>query len=230
MWRAGIICLTALITLSFLATCASLGQVPKAKDLDKQHDDIVKDFVTRTHKLALQYQQAGQYNKAKDTLDLILKVSPDDPQAKALLDKMHKQELSENKKVFKVLANKGWQKTGVQVVEGKPFVIQAEGEWVFVMRRTVNPDGLEMPDDMKKFPLGSLIGAIDAEEPAPAAPAPKKGGNREKDAGRPFLVGAQKTFDRAPATGMLFLKIHDTEENDNQGQLTVTISGQVRER
>jgi hypothetical protein len=131
-----------------------------------------------------------------------------------------------------VLANKGWQKTGVQVVEGKPFVIQAEGDWTFVMRRTVNSDGLEMPEDMKKFPLGSLIGAIDAEEPAAAPPPQKKGGNREKekDASRPFLVGAQKTFDRAPGTGMLYLKIHDTDESDNQGQLTVTISGQVRER
>lgn len=230
MWRVAVVGLVALVTLGVLGSGAALSQVPKTKDLDKQHDDIIKDFVTRTHKLALQYQQAGQYNKAKDTLDLILKVSPDDAQAKALLDKMHKQELSENKKVFKVLANKSWQKTGVQVVEGKPFVIQAEGDWVFVMRRTVNPDGLEMPDEMKKFPLGSLIGAIDAEEPAPAAPPPKKGGNRENDARRPFLVGAQKTFDRAPGTGMLYLKIHDTEENDNQGQLTVTISGQVRER
>ena len=230
MWRVAVIFLVALITIGLFGAGAALSQAPKTKDLDKQHDDIVKDFVTRTHKLALQYQQAGQYDKAKDTLDLILKVSPDDQQAKALLDKMHKQELSENKKVFKVLANKGWQKTGVQVVEGKPFVIQAEGDWVFVMRRTVNPDGLEMPDDMKKFPLGSLIGAIDAEEPAPAAQPQKKGGNREKDAGRPFLVGAQKTFDRAPGTGMLYLKIHDTDEGDNQGQLTVTISGQVRER
>jgi len=230
MWRVAVIFLVALITIGLFGAGAALSQAPKTKDLDKQHDDIVKDFVTRTNRLALQYQQAGQYNKAKETLELILKVSPDDQPAKALLDKMHKQELSENKKIFKVLANKGWQKTGVQVVEGKPFVIQAEGDWVFVMRRTVNADGLEMPDDMKKFPLGSLIGAIDAEEPAPAAPPPKKGGNREKDAGRPFLVGAQKTFDRAPATGMLFLKIHDTEENDNQGQLTVTISGQVRER
>jgi hypothetical protein len=225
-----VIGLVALLTLGLFSTAAALSQVPKGKDLDKQHDDIVKDFVTRTHKLALQYQQAGQYGKAKDTLDLILRVSPDNAEAKALLDKMHKQELSENKKVFKVLANKGWQKSGVHVVEGKPFVIQTEGDWVFVMRRSTSADGLDMPDDMKKFPLGSLIGAIDAEDAAPAAPPQKKGGNRDNDARRPFLVGAQKTFDRAPATGMLYLKIHDTDESDNQGQLTVTISGQVRER
>ncbi len=225
MWRVVIIVATACCTLALLNTHTALSQAQKGKDLDKQHDDIVKDFVTRTHKLALQYQQAGQYNKAKESAELILKVAPEDAQAKALLDKMHKQELAENKKVVKVLANQSWQKTGVQVLEGKPVSIEAQGNWVFKMSRPVGPDGLEMPDDMKKFPLGSLIGIIEVDENAP-----KKEGKREKDGGRPFLVGAQKVFDSAPATGFLYLKMHDTDETDNQGQLSVTISGQVRER
>ena len=228
MWRFSAIGLAAAITLGLLGTGAVLSQVPKNKELDKQHDEIIKDFVNRTHKLALQYQQAGQYNKAKDTLDLILKVSPNDEPAKALLDKMHKQEMSENKKVVKVMANQGWQKTNIQVQEGKPVVIEAKGDWLFVMRRTVGPEGLEIPDDMKKFPLGSLIGAIDVDENAPKKDT--KDGKKERDANRPFLIGSQKVFDKAPATGMLFLKIHDTEESDNQGQMTVTISGQVKER
>ena len=230
MRRFLVMCVVSVATLAVLGASAAVSQVPKAKELDKQHDEIIKDFVNRTHKLALQYQQAGQYNKAKDTADLILKISPDDQQAKALLDKVQKQELSENKKVIKVAANKGWQKTGVHVVEGKPFVIQAEGEWVFVMRRSVSAEGLEIPDEMKKYPLGSLIGAIEVEEPAPIAPPAKKGGRRDDDPRRPFLVGAQRVFDRAPGSGMLYLKMHDTDESDNQGQITVTISGQVKER
>jgi hypothetical protein len=205
----------------------ALCQAPKGKELDRQHDDIIKDFVTRTHKLALQYQQAGAYNKAKDSLELILKVSPDDQQAQSLLEKLHKQELGENKKVFKVMANQGWQKTGVQVVEGKPVAIEAKGDWVFVMRRTVAPDGIDVPEDMKRFPLGSLIGVIAGDEPAPKKDSKDK---RERELNRPFLIGSQKVFDHAPATGMLLLKIHDSDESDNQGQLTVTISGQIRER
>ena len=228
MKRAIVICSVAVTTLALLSSRAVLSQTPKAKDLDRQHDEIVKNFVERTHKLALQYQQAGSYGKAKETLDLILKVSPDDPQAKAQLDKMKKQELSENKKTLKVLANQGWQKTGVQVVEGKPVVIEAKGDWVFVMRRTVGPEGIEMPDDMKKFPLGSLIGAIEVDETVPRK-EPREG-KKDKDPSRPFLIGSQKVLEKAPATGFLYLKMHDTEEADNQGQLTVTISGQVRER
>ncbi len=228
MWRTVVILVVAAATLAIGGIPEASSQVAKSKDLDKQHDDIVKDFVTRTQKLALQYQQAGQYGKAKDSLDLILKVSPNNPEAKALLDKLHKQELSENKKVVKVMANQGWQKTGLQVIEGKPIVIEAKGDWIFTMRRSVSADGLEIPDEMKKFPLGSLIGVIDVDDSAPKKES--REGKKERDGGRPFLIGTEKNFDRAPATGMLFLKIHDTEEADNQGQLTVTIQGQFRER
>jgi hypothetical protein len=225
MRRTIVILFASAVTISLLGSAAAFTQVPKSKDLDRQHDDIIKDFVTRTHKLALQYQQAGSYGKARDTLELILKVAPEDQQAQSLLDKINRQELSDNKKIIKVMANQSWQKTGIYVVEGKPVALEAKGDWVFVMRRTVTPDGIDVPDDMKKFPLGSLIGAI-AVEDAPV----KKEAKKEREGNRPFLIGAHKVFDQAPATGMLFLKMHDSDESDNQGQLTVTISGQVRER
>lgn len=215
----------ACATLAVLSSGHALSQVPKSKDLDRQHDDIVKDFVTRTHKLALQYQQAGSYGKAKETLELILKIAPDDQQAQTQLEKMHKQEISENKKVIKVMANQRWQKTGIQVVEGKPVSIEAKGDWVFVMRRTVNADGIEVPEDMKKFPLGALIGYIEGDESGPKRDSKDKS---DRGAGRPFLVGSQKLIEHAPASGILYLKMHDSDESDNQGQLTVTISGQLR--
>ena len=227
MWRIAIVLLAALCSLGIFQSSAVLCQVPKTKDLDRQHDEIMKDFVSRTHKLALQYQQSGQYSKAKETLGLILKVAPDDAQARSLLDKMQKQELAENKKTIKISANQGWQKTGVHVLEGRPVSIEAKGDWVFVMRRTVNADGLDMPEDMKKFPLGALIGFIDAGD---SSPRQETGGGKKDREGRPFLVGSQIVLDRSPVSGMLYLKIHDTEESDNQGQLTVTISGQIRDR
>ncbi len=227
MWRAIVVLLAALATLSVLGSSAAISQVGRAKDLDRQHSEILKDFATRAHKLALQYQQAGSYDKAKETLDLILKVAPDDAPAKTLLEKISRQELSENKKVVKVMANQSWQNTGLAVQEGKPVAIEVKGEWVFKMTRTVGPEGLAMPDEMKRFPLGALIGVIAGDDGGGAA-AKKNAKQQERDLNRPFLVGDEKVF-TPNATGVLFLKIHDTEENDNQGQLTVTISGQVRE-
>ena len=221
MWRLAVICLTVCATLAILGTHAALSQVAKGKDLDRQHDELLRDFTNRAHKLALQYQQSGSHEKAKDTLKLILQIEPDNEQAKTLLEKIGKQELTENKKTLKVLANLTWQPTGVQVFEGKPVAIEAKGEWVFKMDKAVSADGMEMPDDMKKFPLGALIGYIDSGG-APAKDA-------KKNADRPFLVGSHKVL-TPNATGMLYLKMHDSKESDNLGQLNVTISGQVRER
>ncbi len=220
MRRAGVICLATALVGAHLA----FSQVPKGKDLDRQHDEMLRDFSVRGHRLALQYQQSGSFDQAKATLNLILQVTPGDEQAKALLDKISKQELSENKKTIKVFANQPWQKSGVQVFDGKPVVIEAKGEWVFKMNRTVSADGMEVPDDMKQFPLGSLIGYVDAGD------APAKGGKEgKKDSNRPFLIGSHKMFS-PHATGMLYLKMHDSDVSDNAGMLTVTISGQVRER
>ena len=175
---------------------------------------------------------------------------PNDAEAKAILDRISRQELTENKTIIKVMANQGWQNTGVQVVAGKPVVIETKGTWVFRMNRVVSADGLEIPDDLKQFPLGSLVATIDPiAEPIVAAnrrdDPPKsnddpfdfppiilddeKPTKTSKDASgpRPFLIGAKKTFTPS-TTGQLYLKIHDTNEADNSGELTVTISGQVR--
>ena len=221
MWRIGVMFLTTAVTLSLLGTRAAVSQVAKGKDLDRQHDEMLRDFTNRAHKLALQYQQAGSHEKAKETLKLILQVEPDHKESKALLEKISKQELTENKKTLKVMANQSWQSTGVQILEGKPLAIEAKGEWVFKMDRSLTADGMEMPDDMKKFPLGALIGYIDA------GGAPAKDGKKASD--RPFLVGSHKVF-TPNATGMLYLKMHDSKESDNLGYLSVTISGQIKER
>jgi hypothetical protein len=221
MWRAWVPVLTAAVTLVLFGSSAARSQMPKGKDLDRQHEDLLRDFAARAHKLALQYEQAGSHDKAKDTLQLILQIAPDNKEARALLDKISKQELAENKKTLKVLANKSWQDTGLQVFEDKPVAIEVKGDWVFKMSRVVTAEGIEMPEDMKKFPLGSLIGVIDVSD----APAKKEA---RKEATRPFLIGSQKVFTPS-ASGVLYLKMHDSEEADNQGSLTVTISGQVRE-
>ena len=251
-WIGGLV---IVIVLGGLVGNPAIGQVPKGKELDRERDEALRDFATRVRRIALQYEQAGDREKARSTLRLLLQTAPNDAEAKAMLDRISKQELAENKTFVKVMANQGWQNTGVQVFAGKPVVIEAKGTWVFRMNRVVTADGLEVPDDMKIFPLGSLVGAIEqltevaASPPRrdakitgqstddilglpPIEPGEVKDTSTAKKSGqssgaRPFLIGANKVFN-PPATGTLFLKIHDSHEADNSGELTVTISGQIR--
>jgi hypothetical protein len=202
------------------------GQSGRQKDIDKQEQDVVKDFSTRLGRIAMQYEQSGAHDKAKAALELILKVSPNDDVAKRTLDRIAREELIENKKVVRVLANQSWQDTGLRVSAGRPVAISAQGQWLFKMSRSVGPEGMEVPDEMRRFPLGALIGIID---PVATVSNEKTEGKREKGSPRPFLVGAQHVL-TPQSNGRLFFKIHDTEESDNSGQLTVTISGYVKDQ
>lgn len=199
----------------------------RSKDIDKQEQDVVKDFSTRLGRIAMQYEQSGAHDKAKAAIELILKVSPNDEVAKRTLDRIAREELTENKKVVRVLANQSWQDTGLRVMAGRPVAISAQGQWVFKMSRSVGPEGMEVPDEMRRFPLGALLGIIDPV--TSAASEAKSEGKREKGGPRPFLIGSQQVL-TPQATGRLFLKIHDTDEQDNSGQLTVTVSGYVKEQ
>lgn len=198
-----------------------VAQSSKQRDLEKSEQDIVKDFVTRFGRLALQYEQSGSSDKAKHALGMILKVAPNDETVKRQMDRIEKQELSENRKVVKVLAQQSWQDTGLVVSAGKPVAISAQGQWVFKMSRSVGPEGMDVPEEMKRFPLGALIGVVDPS-----------GGNaeskKERQRFQPFLVGSQDVI-TPNASGRLFLKMHDTDESDNAGQLVVTVSGSVRD-
>lgn len=254
MSRPWVSSLLIVILLSGMASSRSFGQMPKGKELDREREEVLRDFATRVRRIAIQYEQAGDHEKAKNTLRLLLQSAPNDVEAKALLDRISRQELAANKTTVKIFANQGWQSAGVQVQEGKPVVIETKGTWVLRMNRVVGADGLEVPYDMRDFPLGSLIGAIDPaagsvpepraetadrralldaiRETAPAAPrdspAAAKGKKPTELNPRPFLIGSKKVLTPA-VTGTLYLKVHDSIEADNSGELIVTISGQVRQ-
>ena len=248
--------LIAMVVLAGTMAAPCQAQMPKSRELDRERDEAVREFAARVRRIALQYEQAGDREKARSMLRFLLQAVPGDAEAKALLDRISRQELTENKTVVKVFANQSWQNTGVQVVAGKPVVIEAKGTWVFRMNRTVTAEGIEVPEDMKSFPLGSLLGVIEPVAESVAATSHRetksvsqtvdemlgmppidsyderdsagRGKKSNQDHGpRPFLVGSRKVFTPS-ATGTLHLKIHDSNEADNSGELVVTISGQIR--
>ena len=134
--------------------------------------------------------------------------------AEDALKKIRETEATTNKKQMDVSANvttgKGWTDTGVDLVEGKPVIIHAEGKWTFKMSYELGPEGMEIPKELREFNLGSLIGIIvgpDAKE--------------LKDA-KPFHIGAQKEF-TADRSGRLLLRMYDYDPSDNAGKIKVTI-------
>jgi hypothetical protein len=172
---------------------------------------LYETMIFAMEKLATDYEKANQNDKARDCYEEILRVAPKYTAVQDKLKAIKMKEAIADRRLFEVLANKAWQDTGINVVEGKPISIKATGTWSLKMAYTLPPDGIEIPEELRNFPLGALVGAI--VEP-----------NSKPDEMKPFLVGSSKSLE-APKSGRLLLRIYDSDPEDNTGKLSVTIEG-----
>src|SRR5262249_16480483 len=157
-----------------------------------------------------QYLKTRQPDRAVAVYREILKIVPDEPEAKHQLDNLRAKEAVADSKVFIVQANRDWQDTGIRVIAGKPLKLSATGTWSLNMSHEVGTDGIdEMPKAIKDFRFGSLVGRIDD----PEAKEPKF-----------FVIGSGKEM-RFDQSGPLLVRIHDTDPSDNQGSLKLEITG-----
>lgn len=177
---------------------------------DKRLLEIHKEFVQDVEKLAKEYEREGQTEKAKVCYQEILRVVPGYPGAVKKLQAYLMKEATAEKKRFIVHANKGWQDTGIVLIKGKPISIVVSGSWTFRMTHELSADGMEIPKELHHFKLGSLIGVIDTGEDI----------NKLK----PFFVGSETKF-FAQTSGRLFMRMHDSQFDDNLGKLTVDVVG-----
>ena len=102
----------------------------------------------------------------------------------------------------KVLAQLGWQATGVLVEQGKSYDVAADGTW------QITEAGEMLSGDGNVAGSGKLTGAI----------------FKDFKLSKSFDLGEKETF-VAAQDGQLFLRCHDawTELSENSGELTVTI-------
>jgi hypothetical protein len=78
------------------------------------------------------------------------------------------------------------------------------------MTYNLPPDGIEIPKELQNFPLGSLVGKIAT--------------SATDDEAKVFVVGAGTSF-TAEADGRLFLRMYDSDPEDNLGKVSVYIEG-----
>ncbi|MCE9603575.1 MAG: hypothetical protein K8U03_01590 [Planctomycetia bacterium] len=172
--------------------------------------ELHKNFVLAAEKLAGDYERTNQHDKARSCYSEILRLVPTYTPAAEKLAKIKEKELTAEKKLVDVYANKGWQDSGIQVIAGRPISLRSNGQWTLKMTYNLQADGLEIPKELRDFPLGALIGLIgDSVD--------------DKDA-KPFFIGADKTFD-ATKSGKLYLRIYDSDPEDNLGRIGVIVEG-----
>lgn len=193
------------------------GPAPRPYQLptDERLKNLHEKFVTDAMKLAADYEKAGQHDKARECYSEILRLVPIFTPATEKIAKIKEKEMTAENKKLDIYANKEWQDVGIQLIEGRPVTIRATGQWTIKMNYNVEADGLEIPKELRDFPLGALIGKV-ANSPD------------EKEV-KPFLIGKEKSFE-APTNGRLFLRIYDSDTLDNTGRVFVTVEGSFKKQ
>ncbi len=186
---------------------------PKPLPTDKRLLALHVDFVKKAMALAEEYKRKKEVDKAIDCYEEIVKLVPSYTDAHQQLGVLRRNELSAQTTEFEVRADKGWQSTGITLIPGKPISIRATGAWTFSFTQKLGPDGIPIPEELRDYNLGCLVGMIDTGDP--------------KDA-LPFVVGAQKSF-VAEKTGKLYLRMYNSRLNDSTGSLKVQFLGRYKE-
>jgi hypothetical protein len=181
---------------------------PPPRPTDPKLIELHKEFLGKAEKLAEDYEKKKQHEKAREVYEAILRLVPSYPRAEEALNKIRETEATTDKKQVTVLAAKGWQDSGIVLQEGKPVIIEAKGAWTFKMSHQLGPDGIEIPQELRDFKLGALIGVIVT-------------GTDPKEF-KPFHVGERKEF-TAERSGRLMLRMYDADPSDNTGQISVQV-------
>lgn len=215
----------ALLAATVLVLAAGGQERPKGKGKGKDDDapkvrplpsderllTLHRDFVKKAETLAKEYEGDKDWGKARTVYEEILKLVPQYGPASTKLAEMLAKESSAKVATINVKANEGWQDTGIELLPGKPVQLTASGTWTFHLEVATNAAGLSIPEELRDFPLGCLIGYI-------ASP-----GVDPKEA-KPFVVGAGEPM-ILDVGGRLYLRMYDTDPSDNQGALKVEVRG-----
>jgi len=185
--------------------------------IDLKASELSETFVKEAQQLASEYYEAGALDKSKSLLEAVLKLKPDAKEIELQIKKIDEDVLSANELEADVNAAKGWEWSGVSVIEDKPFRIQAEGVYRFMVNTTVGPAGFPEKDKelttemVSRAPCGALVGVVLKDD-----------GKQ----GQPFFIGNGGDF-RLKESGKLFLRVNSPPDSKHNGKISVKFSGFV---
>jgi hypothetical protein len=202
-------------------TAKSTRTGASTKTIDVKVQRFQASFLREAAELARQYEDAGNLVKARQMLELILKLSPEVKGVRAKIKQIDEEMLSANELTADVDAARGWGQPVAAVFKGQPFRIQAGGDYRFVTNLPIGPAGFSVADAGRDMAAGIRCGALIGV----VVPPPESG--KQLKPGKPFLVGAGGTI-TPRETGLLFLKINAPAGHKSNGRLKVRMTGSVR--
>jgi hypothetical protein len=179
-----------------------------------------EQFLRDTAQLAKDYEEAGLLEKAKALLKTVQRVDSSIAGVKEKLDTIEETILSANPYEFQVDTAKGWGEPIVRVEKGKKFRVTAKGSYKFVVEQTVGPTGFPADDPLRQMIKGIPSGAL------MALVVPLNDRGKPGKPNQPIEIGEGKEV-TPRESGLLFIGVNAPPGNENQGNITIQLSGYI---
>lgn len=188
-----------------------------AKQIDARLEKLQATFEAESTAIIEGYEKAGQYERAKFLLEVLLKLDPANENVKKRIaqNEDHIHERVEFDQRFDV--SSGWTLVG-HAFKDQPARVSATGEFKLnISASGIGPNGFPSDDitqDLQSdIPTGALMGMIVTEASL-----------REKKAPQPFAIKAKHEF-TPKEDGHLYLRINVPPGSKCTGDLKLKISG-----
>jgi len=190
------------------------------KKLDAKVDEIHRSFLNDTASIIKGYEDAGQPERAKVLLEVLLKLDPKNEQIKKKIEALDEQVLESSEFDMDLDPGKAWQAVGA-VAKDRAIRLVVEGEYKFSSSFSLGPEGVPTKDPANDLfggaPLGSVVAVI-------IPPGANEGEKKDQKQPNPFNVGS-KLEHNVKQDGMLLIKVNVPPGSKCTGKLKVKVSG-----
>lgn len=219
VWGLGLVVFHAMGVADVHAQSRRPTAAPDVRQLDTRAEKVEQDFLKSLADLASEYEKAGEADRTKEVLELILKLRPDTEAVKRKIKEIDEAIFDRRSTNVELDVSRGWVNAGVMVTKDLPVRVQAEGTYRMLINEELGPDGYPQRDVatdlVASLPTGSLIAMI--------APATRQ---RNQPNPEPFLIGSSKEF-KPRDSGILFLRVNTPPQAKCTGKLKVSLSGNL---
>ena len=151
-----------------------VGAPGSVQALDNRGDDLERDYLTGLLQLAGDYEDAGDMEKARQTLQTILRLKPDTESVRERLKEIDEAAFDANSISVEVDSARSWVATGVAVTREQPIRLVSEGSYLIHRQRYGRTGGLcdrgTLAGDGSRRPCRRTDGDHHPRPPAGAAP------------------------------------------------------------
>ena len=199
----------------------------EVKKLDIRMDDVVKSFQKETVTLIRDCKEAGQPERAKLLLEVMLKLDPKNDKIQWEIDSLNDLILEQSEFEYELDVSKSWVQVGV-VTGGKPARITAEGDYKFDAAGKLTADGVPSQDPANDMvagiPMGTLMGVV-----MPTSVQPNRNANPNANPNRPPPFAVKTEHEWTPKQdGVLLLKVNFPPGTKCMGKLKLKVSGMLK--